>query len=216
MSRKIRSHMAQPKIKRMSRKRNAAENRALAELPSAKIWKPELPNRTLTNHTLKDHQVTQVLLLLNYFIETKRKKSDTVLEQELHHFLDDAIHLSLDTHNFPHAASSGSAAMADVVLSDEERARYEWELFGPDEDVACGSAAMADVELDVEAVAVDKDSTFTHADIHGVLESTGYQTNPGNVGYIHGLLESLGWHTNPGGVGYWTWTQRCEPLDPEV
>ena len=117
----------------MSRKRNAAESQspqelvplaeqssALAELPSATIRKHELPNRTLTNHTLKDHQVTQVLQLLSYFIETKCKKSDTVQEQELHHLLDDAIHLSLDTHNFAHAASSGSAAMADVVLSDEE------------------------------------------------------------------------------------------------
>ena len=83
----------------------------------------------------------------------------------------------------------GIPAMADVELLRKERARYEWDLFGPDEDVACGTAVADVVELDVEAVAVDNDITFTDDEIRELLESMGYHATPGGVGYTHGPLD---------------------------
>ena len=57
-----------------------------------------LPVPTMTNYTLTDEQVTQVLEKLTYLIQTKRVNYDTVQEQELHLFLDEAVHfLSLQS-----------------------------------------------------------------------------------------------------------------------
>ena len=54
-----------------------------------------LPVPTMTNCTLTDEQLAQVLEILTIRIQAKRMRSDTVQEQELHSFLDEAVHLIL-------------------------------------------------------------------------------------------------------------------------
>ena len=56
---------------------------------------PRLPVPTMTNYTLTDEQVAQVLEILSFLIQAKRVNFDTVQEQELHFFLDEAVHLSV-------------------------------------------------------------------------------------------------------------------------
>ena len=77
---------------------------------------PRLPVPTLTNYTLTDEQVAQVLEILSFLIQAKRENFDTVQEQELHFFLDEAVHLSLRTHNFPRTSyvSVGYSVYDDV------------------------------------------------------------------------------------------------------
>ena len=52
-----------------------------------------LPVPTMTNCTLTDEQLAQVLEILTFRIQAKRMRFDTVQEQELHFFLDEAVHL---------------------------------------------------------------------------------------------------------------------------
>ena len=77
---------------------------------------PRLPVPTMTNYTLTDEQVAQVLEILSFLIQAKRENFDTVQEQELHFFLDEAVHLSVRTHNFPRTSyvSVGYSVYDDV------------------------------------------------------------------------------------------------------